>query len=146
MIEFVKNMKNKFVISTSLLIVFFTSFGCGVSEQVQKAVTETQNTSNSNVSNKAIVDKAIDTVIGGEKIGVQECDELYDYIADLVTKSENENFATKAARQYFLNRIRERIKTSIEQNKNDKAQMAKDCGDYRRQIEAFMNQQPNEQK
>ncbi|HEX8289733.1 MAG TPA: hypothetical protein VF556_17260 [Pyrinomonadaceae bacterium] len=139
-------MKNKFLASSFLLIILSAGSGCGVSEQVQKAVTETANSSNSNVSNKAIVDKAIDTAIGGEKIGVRECDELYDYVADLVTKSENENFATKAARQYFLNRIRERIKTSVEQNKNDKVQLAKDCRDYRRQIDAFMNQQPNEQK
>ncbi|HEY0658418.1 MAG TPA: hypothetical protein VGD05_08085, partial [Pyrinomonadaceae bacterium] len=68
---------------------------------------------------------------------------LYDYVAELITKGENENFASKAARQYFLNRIRERIKASIEQNKNDKVQMANDCKDYRRQIDAFINQQPD---
>ena len=136
-------MKNKFALTTFLPIVLFIVLGCGVSDQVQKAVTgssENANTSNSNASNKAIVDKALDTAFGGDKIGVAECDELYDYLADLLTKNENENFAAKAARQYFLNRIREQIKTSIEQNKNDKAQMAKDCKDYRRQIDAFINQ------
>lgn len=145
MTEFVKNMVSKFVTSAFLLSFLFINFGCGVSEQVQKAVTETGNTANTGAANKAIVDKAIDAAVGGEKIGVRECDELYEYVADLVTKSENENFATKAARQYFLNQIRERIKTSIEQNKNDKAQLAKDCRDYRSQIDAFMNQQPSEQ-
>lgn len=137
-------MKNRFRVYIVLLFLSFAS-ACGVSDQVQKAVSGPGN-SNSTNSNKAIIDKAIDTAIGGEKIGVAECDELYDYIAESVTKSENENFAAKAARQYFLNRIRERIKTSLEQNKNDKAQMAKDCKEYRRQIDAFMNQQSDEQK
>lgn len=140
-----KNMKNNFLIYAILLFVIIACTNCGVSDRVQKAVTGADNSNSSNVSNKAIVDRAIDTAIGGEKIGVKECDELYDYVAELVTKSEDESFATKAARQYFLNRIREKIKASIEQNKNDKAQMAKDCKDYRRQIDAFINQ-PNEQK
>jgi hypothetical protein len=136
-------MKNKSVIFALLLIILIVGLGCGISEQVQKAVTGTDNANTTNADNKAIVDKAIDTVVGGEKIGVQECDELYDYVAELITKGENENFASKAARQYFLNRIRERIKASIEQNKNDKVQMANDCKDYRRQIDAFINQQPD---
>jgi len=137
-------MKNKSSFFTILLIILFVGLGCGISEQVQKEVTG--NANSANADNKTGVDKAIDTAVGGEKIGVQECDELYDYVGDLVTKGEDENFATKAARQYFLNRIREQIKTSIEQNKNDKAQMAKDCKDYRRQIDAFINQPPDNSK
>ncbi|MGI8884362.1 MAG: hypothetical protein ACR2IA_08975 [Pyrinomonadaceae bacterium] len=137
-------MKNKSSFFTILLIILFVGLGCGISEQVQKEVTG--NANSVNADNKTGVDKAIDTAVGGEKIGVQECDELYDYVGDLVTKGEDENFATKAARQYFLNRIREQIKTSIEQNKNDKAQMAKDCKDYRRQIDAFINQPPDNSK
>jgi hypothetical protein len=139
-------MIKQIIITAILLSALLFSFGCGVSDQVQKAVTGSGNSNspNSNADNKAIVDKAIDTAFGGEKIGVKECDDLYDYVAELVTKGENEGYAAKAARQYFLNRIRERIKTSIEQNKNDKAQMATDCKDYRRQIDVFITQQPNE--
>jgi len=139
-------MKNKSVISAVLLIILIVGLGCGISEQVQKAVTGTDNANTANADNKAIIDKTIDTAVGGEKIGVQECDELYDYVADLITKGENEDYVTRAARQYFLNKIREQIKISIEENKNDKVQMAKDCKDYRRQIDAFINQPPDNSK
>ena len=137
-------MKNKSTYFTILLVVLSVGLGCGISEQIQKQVTDNSNAVNAD--NKTVVDNAVDTAVGGEKIGVQECDELYNYVGDLVTKGENENFATKAARQYFLNRIREQVKTSIEQNKNDKVQMAKDCKDYRRQIDAFINQPPDNSK
>jgi len=137
-------MKNKSTYFTILLVVLSVGLGCGISEQIQKQVTDNSNAVNAD--NKTVVDNAVDTAVSGEKIGVQECDELYDYVGDLVTKGENENFATKAARQYFLNRIREQVKTSIEQNKNDKVQMAKDCKDYRRQIDAFINQPPDNSK
>ena len=135
-------MKNKSIIVAITLVFSVVGLGCGISDSVQKAVTGSDNANAANADNKAIVDKAVDTAFGSEKIGVQECDELYDYVADLITKGENEDYVTRAARQYFLNRIREQIKASIEQNKNDKAQMAKDCKDYRRQIDAFINQQP----
>jgi len=139
-------MKNKSVISAILLIILIVGLGCGISEQVQKAVTGTDNANTANADNKAIIDKTIDTAVGGEKIGVQECDELYDYVADLITKGENEDYVTRAARQYFLNKIREQIKISIEENKNDKVQMAKDCKEYRRQIDVFINQPPDNSK
>ncbi|MDQ3131381.1 MAG: hypothetical protein M3Q99_11555 [Acidobacteriota bacterium] len=137
-------MKNISTILTVLLVILSVGLGCGISEHIQKEVTGNSNAVNAD--NKTVVDNAVDTAVSGEKIGVQECDELYDYVGDLVTKGENENFATKAARQYFLNRIREQVKTSIEQNKNDKVQMAKDCKDYRRQIDAFINQPPDNSK
>jgi hypothetical protein len=139
-------MKNKSIILAVLLVLLVIGLGCGISDSVQKAVTGSDNANAANADNKAIVDKAVDTAFGGEKIGVQECDELYDYVAELITKGENEDYVTRTARQYFLNRIREQIKASIDKNKNDKAQMAKDCKDYRRQIDAFVNQQPSEQK
>jgi len=135
-------MKNKSIIFAVLLNILIIGLGCGISDGVKKAVTGTDNANAANADNKAIVDKTADTVFGGEKIGVQECDELYDYVADLITKGENEDYVTRAARQYFLNRVREQIKASIDENKNDKTQMAKDCKEYRRQIDAFISEQP----
>jgi hypothetical protein len=134
-------MKNKLTIFAVLLIILIIGLGCGISDSVQKAVSGTDNANAANADNKAIIEKTVDTAVGGEKIGVQECDELYDYVADLITKGENEDYVTRTARQYFLNRVREQIKASIDENKNDKAQMAKDCKEFRRQIDAFIKQQ-----
>ena len=139
-------MKNKSIIFAVLLITLTIGLGCGISDKVQKAVNGTNNANAANADNKTIAEKAVDTAFGEEKIGVQECDELYDYIAGLITKSENEDYLARAARQYFLNRIREQIKATVEQNKNDKAQMAKDCKEYRRRIDSFINQQSSNQK
>ena len=140
-------MKNKFAFFLVISILLVLILGCRFYDPLGSSTeTPSGNANSARTGDKSLSDKAIDTAVGGEKIGVQECDELYEYVGDLVTKGEDENFATKAARQYFLNRIREQIKTSIEQNKNDKAQMAKDCKDYRRQIDAFINQPPDNSK
>ncbi len=139
-------MKNKFVIFIFLLIVLSVGFGCGMLDSAQKETVAVNNANAVVSGNKSVIDNAIDTATGGEKIGVQECDELYDYVGDLITKGENEDYVTRAARQFFLNKIREQIKTSVEKNKNDKAQMANDCKDYRRQIDAFINKPPDNSK
>ena len=139
-------MKNKSVIFIFLLFALNVGFGCGMLDRSQKETIAVNNANAVDAGNKSVIDNAIDTAVGGEKIGVQECDELYDYVGNLITKGENEDYVTRAARQYFLNKIREQIKTSVEKNKNDKAQMANDCKDYRRQIDAFINKPPDNSK
>lgn len=139
-------MKNKSVIFIFLLIVLIVGFGCGMLDSVQKETVAVNNSNAGSSANKSVIDNAIDTAVGGEKIGVQECDELYDYVGDLITKGENEDYVTRAARQYFLDKIRKQVTKSVEENKNDKVQMAKDCKDYRRQIDAFIKREPDNTK
>ena len=44
---------------------------------------------------------------------------------------------SKATREFALNRIRDSVKESIEKNKDDTAKLAKNCADYKNQLERF---------
>jgi hypothetical protein len=103
----------------------------------QPETTKT-NTKPANQANKekSLDEKAIDTVVGDEKIGVPECDELLESLA-AQSESPDEGYVAKAARQFFLNKIRESIKKSIEENKNDKVKLAKDCKDAKAELDKY---------
>ena len=133
-------MKNKIIIPSVLAILLTIALGCGISERVEKAIGTANETNSNGASNKTLTDTAIDAAVGSEKIGVQECDDLLEDLASVVQNPEDD-YVSKAARQYVLNRIRENIKKSVEQNKNDKTQMAKDCQEFRGQLDKFKNQE-----
>ncbi|HLM59596.1 MAG TPA: hypothetical protein VK308_02220, partial [Pyrinomonadaceae bacterium] len=49
----------------------------------------------------------------------------------------DDDFVTKAAREYALNKVRESFKRSIEEHKGDKAAMAKECRQFKTQLDKF---------
>jgi hypothetical protein len=123
-------MVNKLILLGILLAV---ALGCGLSERIEKAVSE-QPASNSpaaNVNaNKTFTDKAVDTAVGEQKVGIAECDEAMD-ILEAQANDPNDNFVTKAVKKTLLNTFREQLKQSLEQNKTDKAEVAKFCKEFR---------------
>lgn len=128
-------MKNKFVIVISVILLFVV-LGCGISERIQKAVEDKPANSSSTPStsdNKSIGDQTTENVLR-DKTGVAECDELLDWVADQ-SKGNDDNYVSKAIKEYFVNKIRQSIKESIEKNQNDKVKMAKECKEIKQQID-----------
>ena len=126
-------MKNKLNIITIFLILLILILGCSFYNPLQ----DSTNSGDSQTSqNKSLSDRAIDSTIGEEKIGIRECDEIIEFFADQ-SKSEDESFVTKAARGYALNKIHENFRQSIEQNKGDMTKMATDCREFKRQLDKF---------
>lgn len=131
-------MKNKFVFLVSLAILLISILNCSKYNPLTSGSDATQNGNrqNSNTGDKTLADQTIDSTVGEEKIGVPECDELMDRIAEQ-SKSGDDSYVGKATRQFFLNRIRDSIKQSVEENKSDKKQLAKNCLDYKNQLDKF---------
>jgi hypothetical protein len=132
-------MKNKIITLLVLSILLTIVVGCSFSENLEKTISGT-NEANSSNANKSLTDRAIETAVGDEKIGVPECDDLLERFAD-IAQAPDDNYVSKGTRQYVLSKIRENIKRSIEENKNDKTQMAKDCKEYRGQLDKFKSQE-----
>ena len=135
-------MKNlsALLISGFLLL---TVLGCGITDRVQNTLDKRTSNSNStpvNDSNKSIGDQATENILR-EKTGVAECDELLDWVADQ-TKGNDDNFISKGVKEYFVNKIRQSIKESLEKNQNDKEKMAKECREIKQQID---NQQTKDE-
>lgn len=125
---------------STILLVF--GLGCGITDKVQKAVGSDNSAAN---SNKTLTDKAVDITVGEEKIGVPECDQI---ISDIKAQANNteDDYVTKAAKQFVINKITESLKKSLEENKNNPQQLAKDCKDFRAQMDKFKTEEENKKK
>lgn len=125
-------MNNK---STFLIVVVFLSvlaLGCS-------SLNPFSGSSSSN-DNKTLTDKAVDTAVGESKIGVPECDEVMDLI-NAEMNNPDDDIVTKTIKATVLNRIKDGIRDSVEQNKTDKAEMAKTCKEFKTQFEKYKAEQ-----
>jgi len=129
-------MKNKFVMTISLTVLLISVLSCSFYNPLESSTNSSPN------DNRTLSDKAIESTVGGEKIGVPECDAIIDLFADQ-SKSPDDDFVTKAAREYALNKVREGFKQSIEENKGNKAEMAKDCREFKTQLDKFKAEEDN---
>ena len=129
-------MKNGFTTIFSLLLLLSVSFGCGLVDRIQESATGPAASN----ANKTITDKAVDTTVGESKIGVPECDEVIDMLA-AEANNPDDNFVTKAVKATFLNRIRDSIRESVEKNKSNKEELAKNCREFKAQLIKFKAEQ-----
>ena len=132
-------MKNKFVFLISTAILFVSVLGCSYYNPLQG------NTNSAANDNRTITDKAIDSTLGGEKTGVAECDEIIEFFAEQA-RSPDDDFITKAAKEYAIGELRTRFKQSLEQHRGDKQAMAKDCREFKTQLDKFRTEQSNQKQ
>jgi hypothetical protein len=128
-------MKNNIALIATLAVLLVTVLGCGMIGS-----SETSKTNSAANSNKTLSDKALDTAVGEEKIGIPECDEVMDML-ETYANDPNDGYVIKAGKRLFVNKIRETIKGSIEQNKGDKATIAKNCRDAKVELEKARSEQ-----
>ena len=117
-------------------LILTAVLGCGFVERLQS----TDSGANTVNSNKTITDKAVDTAVGESKIGVPECDEVLDMLA-AEANNPDDGFVTKAVKATFLNKLKESIKRSVEENKGDPAELAKTCKEFKTQLQKFKTEQ-----
>lgn len=123
-------MKNKFALLIVVTLLILSVLGCS-------SINPFSDSAKSNTaSNKSLTDKGVDAVVGEGKIGVPECDE----VVDLITAEANnpdDNFVTKAVKATFLNKMKESIRKSVEENKTNKAELAKNCTELKTQLQKY---------
>lgn len=129
-------MKNKFTIFVSVILLFAV-LGCGITDRIQNAVAE--KPANSSSDNRTVSDQVTEDVLR-EKTGIPECDEVIDFFADQA-KNQDDDFVSKATKEFVFNKIRQSFKESIEKNKGDKEKMAKNCKDYKAQLDKYQSEQ-----
>lgn len=122
-----KLMKNKIALIAALAMLLVTVLGCGL-------ISKTETSKTNSASNKTLTDTAVDTAVGEQKIGIPECDEVMDML-EAYANDPNDGYVVKAGKRLFVNKIRETIKGSIEQNKTDKTTVAKNCRDAKVELE-----------
>ncbi len=71
-----------------------------------------------------------------ETTGVPECDEVMNMLT-AEANNPDDGYIAKAIKATFLNKIRDSVKKSIEENKTDKVALAKNCKDFKAQLEKY---------
>lgn len=113
-----------------MLLILAVGLGCGLIGSGAEPV------SGPGGSNKSLTDKAVDKTVGRSNIGVPECDEVIDAI-EAELNNPDDNFMIKAAKATILNRFKDGIRESIEQNPNDKVELAKTCREFKTQFDHY---------
>lgn len=136
-----KIMKNKLTSFLAIAFLLSISLGCGM---VERFTGSDKTPSANNASNQAVVEdkttaeKAIDLTLGEHNLGIPECDALFDALVPYANSPEDD-VLTRAGKRALVNKIRQSIKESIEQNKNDKTKLANDCKEYKTQLDNFQS-------
>jgi hypothetical protein len=138
-------MKNKTTAFITLLALLTVALGCSWWNPLASKPENTRPASNTSSTSstpkeKSLDEQAIDTVVGDEKIGIPECDELMDSLQK-ESETEDDGYGAKAIRGYFFNKIREAVKKSIEEDKNDPAKLAKECKEFTAQVDKYKAQE-----
>ena len=124
-------MRNTFP-AVFMLIILAACLGCGILDRAHKSVTGSENL-NSN-SNKTLTDRAVDTVVGEDRIGVPECDEVMDFLSTQANNPDD-NILEESAKKMALNKFRQEIKRRVEEQKADKVELAKTCREFKRNLD-----------
>lgn len=123
-------------------VLLFLSIGCGSLNPIgsDSGSSDGARSSDSAASEEGDIDT--DEVMP-EKTGVPECDELMAFIAR-ESRTADDNYWTKAAKEFALNRVREGLRKSIEENKNDKEELAKKCKEFKTQLDSYKEKEDSE--
>ena len=125
-------MKNKTTILIITLLLLAVGLGCNLFDQAQKSASGTNNSNSAN-SNKTLTDRALDTALGQEKIGIAECDEVVDILA-AQANDPDDNFVTKALKVTALNEFRQKVKAELKDKKGSQADVAKFCREFKSRL------------
>lgn len=129
-----KNYSQLFAITSVLL---FVSLGCGL-------FGGSGNSGGSAETNRSVTDRAIDNTVGRSNTGIPECDEVLNAIEGELNNPDD-NFMVKAAKATVLNRIKDSIRESLEQNAGDTTELAKTCREFKTQFDKYKAEEANKQ-
>ncbi len=126
-------MKNSsYLVLASLLLTAFI-LGCNLSERMENAVGRSSSTTganaNSNTANKSITERAMDTAVGEEMIGIPECDDALELLARQASNPED-GVITQALKKTALNRFRAEVKRRLDEKKANPEDTAKFCREF----------------
>lgn len=122
-------MKNNTVLIFAVLVIFTFVLGCGITERLKKSVGEEQTNTNTSTPPPTDLPEKTETntiTPDGEKIGIPQCDAVFDMLTEQMKPKEDETYTSKAAKEFYLNKIRESFRESIK-NEKDRDKLAENC-------------------
>ena len=105
--------------------------GCGIIDRAQKesGVSNVANAATNANANKTITDRAIETAVGEDKVGIPECDEVIDILA-AQANSPDDNFIVKAGKATLLSQFKGQVRKMLANNNSSHTDVMKFCRDF----------------
>ncbi len=128
-------MRNLFSL-VSVGLLFLVVLGCSLIRSTNQGQTNTPV-----AANRTLTDDAVDATTGKSSIGIPECDAVMDELVGQTKTDPDEGYVAKAFRQYWENTIRDAIRKSVEENKNDPKMLAAECKKIQLQLNKFKAEQ-----
>ena len=144
-------MENKLSIFLVLAMLMASVLGCSrmnpLTRSNEPTPTPTSRRSGSTTPLPNGTDEArnTDADTSGEKIGVQECDEVMDFF-EAEANNPDDNFVTKAVKATVLNKMKEQFRKALEDNKSNKADLAKTCRDFKKNLDKYKSEEDAKSK
>lgn len=147
-------MKNKTLLIFAVSILLFVVLGCGVGNLIKSSTGSEQTNVNSSSSEQNKTnpenessdnEEVVETTNKEGKIGVPECDDVFEMLTEQMQPKEDESYITKATRQTILNSMRESFKESIKDEK-DRQKLATQCGKYLEQLKKYKTEEEQKNK
>lgn len=124
-------MKNSsYLVLAPLLLTAFI-LGCNLSERMENAVGRSNSTTgaNSSTANRSITERAMDTAVGEEMIGIPECDDALELLAGQASDPDD-GVITQALKKTALNKFRAEVKRRLDKKKANPEDTAKFCREF----------------
>jgi len=122
-------MKNSsYLVLASLLLTAFI-LGCNLSERMENAVGRSNSTTGANSSTGNRSERAMDTAVGGEMIGISECDDALELLAGQASDPDD-GVITQALKKTALNKFRTEVKRRLDEKKANPEDTAKFCREF----------------
>ncbi len=125
-------MQNIYSLAIVGILLFVAVLGCSRFSPADESPASTPN-----ASNRTLADDAVDITTGKSTIGIPECDAVMDELIGQTKTNPDEGYIAKAFRQYWENTIRDAIRKSVEENKNDPEKLATECRKIKVQLDKF---------
>src|SRR6478672_5161049 len=132
-------MRNTASLLLTLAIIVSVGMGCSLVGHAEKKEDKTS------YQGKSLKDRGVDVVVGDQKIGIPECDEVVDFFNHEIDNPDDD-FVTKAMKKTALNQVKERFREAVEENKADKKELAKVCKDFKQNLEQFKEESESNKK
>ena len=133
-------MRNTASLLLTLAVIVSVGLGCSFVGHAEKKEDDHKSE-----SGKTIKDRGVDIVVGDQKIGIQECDEVVDFFKREIDNPDDD-FVTKAIKKTALNQMKERFREAVEENKTDKKELAKVCKDFKQNLEEYKEESEKNKK
>ena len=138
-------MKNVAGLILTVAVIISAGLGCSISSAAKRVTGGSPEATPSDGGNKTVTDRAVDITVGDEKIGIPECDEVVDFFRN-EANSPDDNYITKAIKATILNKIKDSFKKAIEENKTDKVELAKQCREFKKELEKYKAEEESKRK